>query len=76
MSASRSTPPERTVVPNRSVTLSNDVVRVGSPEILHESATSGHGEPKLEVIRLGDRIQAIDVVCSCGQRTRIRCVYE
>jgi hypothetical protein len=66
---------ERTLLSGESVRLSNDVVRVGSPHATEDAGTS-HGEPKLELIRLGDRIQAIDVVCGCGQRTRIRCVYE
>lgn len=67
---------ERAVVPGRAVALSNDVIRVGRP--CEESAAAGDDQPesKVELIRLGDRIQAIDVICSCGQRTRIRCVYD
>lgn len=30
---------------------------------------------QVEVIRDGDVIQAIDVICSCGQRIRVRCTY-
>lgn len=66
-------PPERAVIASRSVALSNDVVRVGRPGC---EVAAAHGQQSVEVIRLGDRVQAIDVVCACGERTRIRCVYE
>ena len=69
-------PPERAVIASRSVALSNEVVRVGRPGSEAAAVASGHREQTVEVIRLGDRIQAIDVVCACGERTRIRCVYE
>jgi hypothetical protein len=32
--------------------------------------------PQIELIRDGDVIQAIDVTCTCGQKMRLRCVYE
>jgi len=32
-------------------------------------------EPRIELIREGDVIQAIDVICSCGQRIRLKCNY-
>lgn len=31
--------------------------------------------PKVEVIRDGDAIRAIEVTCSCGERIRIECDY-
>ncbi len=39
---------------------------------------SGHpkGEPRIELIRDGDIIRAIEVICSCGERIRLRCDYE
>lgn len=76
MNATRFTSSERAVVSGRTVSLSNDVIRVGRPGTEDDEPDKSHGEPKLELIRLGDRIQAIDVICTCGQRTRIRCVYE
>ena len=69
-------PAEQAVIASRSVALSNDVVRVGRPDFEAAEVGSSHGQQTVEVIRLGDRIQAIDVVCACGERTRIRCVYE
>lgn len=71
-------PSDRAVVSGQTVRMSNQVVRVGGAHLAdgEDAAGDGHGEPKLELIRLGDRIQAIDVICGCGQRTRIRCVYE
>lgn len=68
---------ERAIVPGRTVAFSNDVIRVGRPCAEgEEHADEDSPEPKVELIRLGDRIQAIDVICACGQRTRIRCVYD
>ena len=69
-------PPERAVIASRSVALSNEVVRVGRPEAEVGEVAVGHGQQTVEVIRLDDRVQAIDVICACGERTRIRCVYE
>lgn len=67
---------ERAIVPGRTVAFSNDVIRVGRHCEELDEAAEDQPEPKVELIRLGDRIQAIDVICGCGQRTRIRCVYE
>lgn len=68
---------DRTVVSGQTVRMSNQVVRVGGDHLSEgDGASDKHGEPKLELIKLGDRIQAIDVVCGCGQRTRIRCIYD
>jgi hypothetical protein len=39
----------------------------------------GHGgldEPILEVVREGDVVRALDIICSCGQRIRVLCDYE
>jgi hypothetical protein len=32
--------------------------------------------PQIELVRDGEVIQAIDVTCTCGQKIRLRCVYE
>ena len=32
-------------------------------------------QPQIELIREGDVIKAIDVLCTCGQRMRLHCVY-
>jgi len=61
----------RGVVPERLVRVSGEVARVGAP-----TASSPAREPQLELIRDGEILRAIDVVCSCGQRIRLRCVYN
>lgn len=77
MAADRSSETERVaVIPSRSVTVSNEVVRVGCPDSLHAESPPVDAEPQVEVIRLNDRIQAIEVTCSCGRRTRIECAYK
>jgi hypothetical protein len=32
--------------------------------------------PQIEVVRDGDVIRAIDVTCACGEKIRVRCVYD
>jgi hypothetical protein len=59
-----------TVVRGRCVRVSSDSTRVGVP---------GQGpaaEPRIEVHRSGDVVQAIDIICGCGQRIRLHCRYE
>jgi hypothetical protein len=59
----------RSVIPGRCVQVSGETARVGVP------GAAAQSEPKVELIRQGDVIQAIDVTCTCGQRIRLRCVY-
>ena len=33
-------------------------------------------EPRIELIYDGDVVRALEVICSCGERIRIRCDYE
>ncbi|MFO0966562.1 MAG: hypothetical protein U0793_13395 [Gemmataceae bacterium] len=33
------------------------------------------GEPEVILIRDGDTIKAIEVICSCGKKTRLNCVF-
>ena len=33
-------------------------------------------QPEVKIIRSGDVIQAIEVICTCGQRIRVRYVYD
>ena len=39
-------------------------------------AGNGCGEPRIEVVRDGDVVCAIDVHCACGEQIRIVCNYE
>ena len=52
------------------VTVSDAAVRIGAPRPGEE-----HGEPKVQLVREDGVIRAIDVVCRCGERIRIRCDY-
>ncbi|AMV25024.1 hypothetical protein VT84_11550 [Gemmata sp. SH-PL17] len=52
------------------VRVSEEAVRIGAP-----APGGAPGEPTVRVIREGDVVQAIEVVCSCGERIRIRCEY-
>ncbi len=58
-----------TVVRGTCVHLSGDAARVGVPG--HEPAA----EPRIEIIRSGDVIQAIDIICGCGEHIRLHCHY-
>ncbi len=49
------------VVPGARVRVSAEVVRIGPPR------PSDGTEPKIQVIREGDVIQTIQVVCACGE---------
>lgn len=60
--------PNKVIIPGRCVRLSGEAARVSVP------GTPG-AEPRVELIRAGDVVQAIDVTCTCGQRIRIRCDY-
>jgi hypothetical protein len=58
----------RAVIPARAVRAA------GTPSDDHrEPATSG---PRVELIREGGVVRAIDVTCGCGERLRIVCEYE
>ena len=57
------------VVPAKRVQVVRDLARIGT------SHDAGHGEPTIELFKEGDAIQAIEIVCSCGKRIRLRCVY-
>lgn len=57
------------VIPGRRVHFIKDPAAVCSP--LHDPP----GEPKVILIRDGDAVTAIEVVCTCGRRIRLDCVY-
>ncbi|HTU89394.1 MAG TPA: hypothetical protein VMF69_04785 [Gemmataceae bacterium] len=60
----------RTVVRGTCVRVSSDSARVGAPG--QEPAA----EPRIEIVRSGDVIQAIDILCGCGQHIRLHCLYQ
>jgi hypothetical protein len=59
-----------TVVRGTCVRVSGDAARVGIPG--HEP----EAEPHIDIIRSGDVIQAIDIICGCGQHIRLHCHYH
>jgi hypothetical protein len=60
----------RGLIPGRLVRVSGEAARVGAPV-----PCDAPGEPRVELIREGETLRAIDVICTCGQRIRLRCVY-
>lgn len=59
-----------TVVRGTCVRVSSDMARVGVP------GQEPVAEPRIEIIRSGDVIQAIDILCGCGQHIRLHCLYQ
>ena len=58
------------VVPGNRVIQTGEKARIGNSDA-HDSAHS-----TVELVRDGDLVKAIDVTCSCGEKTRIWCSYE
>ena len=65
----------RGVVPGRKV-----LVEEGAAAVMivppRPQAAAPACAPQIELVRDGEVIQAIDVTCTCGQKIRLRCVYE
>ena len=61
----------RGVIPGRLVRVSAETAPVGAPAPVGQA-----GQPHVEMIRDGDILRAIDVICACGKRMRLRCVYN
>lgn len=36
---------------------------------------SAHGQPKVEVVKEGDKVVRLIVICGCGERVEIECLY-
>ena len=45
---------------------------VSNPVVHH--AGGGHG-PSVEVIKEGDKVVRLIVICSCGEKTEVECLY-
>lgn len=56
----------RTIVPGQLVRVSQQAERVGVP---------AEPDPVVEPVYEGDTVLAIDVLCGCGRRIRLRCDY-
>jgi hypothetical protein len=59
------------VVPAKRVRVSDETVSIGVPR-----AGETRSEPKIQLVREGGVIRAIEVICSCGELIRIRCDYS
>lgn len=57
------------VVPGHRVRLTKDRLRVGAAH--HDDKD----EPQVLLIRNGDAIEAIEVICTCGRKTRLNCIF-
>jgi hypothetical protein len=58
------------VLPGNRVRQSDETTLVGVPR-----PVEAHGAT-VELVKDGDVVRAIDLICSCGQKTRVWCVYE
>lgn len=58
------------LLPGHCVRMGSERTRVGQPTGAPEVA-----EPEIILIRNGDVVEAIEVVCTCGQRIRMKCVF-
>jgi hypothetical protein len=56
-------------IPGARVRLGQGQVRVSPPGKDHDA------EPQVILIRDGDTVSAIEVICTCGQRIRLNCVF-
>jgi hypothetical protein len=66
----------RGVVPGRKVLIVDGPAAVViAPPRLH-AAHAPVVAPRIELVREGDVIRAIEVTCSCGEKIRLHCVYE
>lgn len=36
---------------------------------------ASHGQPSVEVVKEGDKVVRLIVVCTCGERVEIECLY-
>ena len=57
------------IIPHGRIHLGAERTRV------HVPGQEQAAKPEIIVIREGDAIKAIEVVCPCGQRTRINCIF-
>lgn len=62
---------KRNVIAGHFVKVTTETARVPVPH----QAKGNACEPQVEIIREGDVIQAIDVICTCGRRIRLHCQY-
>jgi hypothetical protein len=59
------------VITANRVRVVDDFVLVGSPR-----AALPRVEPRIRLIKEGEIIRALDVICGCGERIRVKCDYS
>lgn len=59
----------RAVIPGKQVRLTGEATRVVPPR------QPGDCEPRIDLIRDGGQIRAIDIRCACGKRIYLECEY-
>ena len=59
----------RGVISGTQVRLTGETARVVPPR------QPGDCEPRIDLVRNGDQIRAIDIRCSCGKRIYLECEY-
>lgn len=67
-----------TVAPLRPLAPSARATHVGSAGGVHTTpslASASGAQPTVEVIKEGDKVVRLIVVCSCGERVEIECLY-
>jgi hypothetical protein len=68
-----------TVIRGASVRVGGDPARIGIPGQCageHAEPAESAKEPRIEIVRSGEIIQAIDIFCGCGEHIRLHCLYS
>jgi hypothetical protein len=58
------------VVSGHQIRVAEETTRVPVP------GQPGKSEPQVHLLRDGNVVKAIEVVCACGQRMRLNCLYH
>lgn len=67
----------RAAVPTSTVPTARSGPAAGLARLCAEASNSGgHAASKVECQREGDRITRLTVVCACGERIEIDCLYH
>lgn len=53
-----------------------NAVRLGGDARIGLAPHDAEGAPTIDLIKEGDVVRAIEIVCACGKKIRLRCVYS
>jgi hypothetical protein len=62
--------PFASAIPSAAASATPNASRTAPP-----AAPSSHGSPTVEVVKEGDKVVRLIVVCGCGERVEIECLY-